>query len=193
MASAHHDERPDAESTLTVQATATAPGLLLRPWTEHDIPAMVAAHRDPLLRRWLRNPLTTEDEAHRVVQAARADRLAGTRFSFAVLQADPDGPTLAGGVVVRGLGGESASGSVGYWVVASARGRGIAGRALNAVCEWVFRLPLARPLERLELVHAVGNQASCRVADKAEFRLSATLPPLPPEFPHDGHLHIRTP
>jgi RimJ/RimL family protein N-acetyltransferase len=195
MVSAHHGEQLDGESTLTVRATAAAPGLLLRPWTEQDIPAMVAAYRDPLMRRWLRKPLTTEDEAHQVIQAGRADRRAGTRFSFAVLQAEPDGEAaaLVGSVVVRGLGGESVSGDVGYWVVASARGRGIAGRALSAVCEWAFRLPLGRPLERLELIHAVGNQASCRVADKAGFCLSATLPPLPPEFPHDGHLHIRTP
>ena len=59
------------------------------------------------------------------------------------------------------------------------------------MCEWVFSLPRPRPLERLELIHAVGNQASCRVADKAGFSLAAVLPPLPPEFPEDGHLHIR--
>jgi RimJ/RimL family protein N-acetyltransferase len=80
---------------------------------------------------------------------------------------------------------------VGYWVAAPARGRGIAPRALNAACEWVFRLPRPRPLERLELIHAVGNVASCRVAGKAGFTLSAVLPPLLPDFPDDGHLHIR--
>jgi hypothetical protein len=62
---------------------------------------------------------------------------------------------------------------------------------LNAACEWAFRLPRRRPLERLELIHAAGNHASCRVADKAGFALTAVLPPLLPEFPNDGHLHIR--
>jgi RimJ/RimL family protein N-acetyltransferase len=178
---------------LTVPPTAIAPALLLCPWAEEDIPAMVAAHRDPLIRQWLRKPVATEAEAREIIQARRADRQSGTAFSFAVLQVDPAGdtPTLAGSVTVRGLGGESVSGEVGYWVVASARGRGIAGRALNAVCEWTFRLPRNTPLERLELIHAVGNQASCRVADKAGFGLSAILPPLPPRFPDDGHLHIR--
>jgi RimJ/RimL family protein N-acetyltransferase len=76
-------------------------------------------------------------------------------------------------------------------VTAPARGRGIAPRALNAVCEWAFRLPRIQPLEQLELIHAVGNHASCRVAGKAGFALSAVLPPLLPEFPNDGHLHIR--
>jgi RimJ/RimL family protein N-acetyltransferase len=80
---------------------------------------------------------------------------------------------------------------VGYWVTAPSRGQGIAPRALSAVCEWAFRLPRIRPLEQLELSHAVGNHASCRVAGKAGFALSAVLPPLLPDFPNDGHLHIR--
>jgi RimJ/RimL family protein N-acetyltransferase len=195
MASEHQEQRPDGGYTLAVEATAAAPALLLRPWSRQDIPAMLAAHRDPLMQRWLRKPITSEEEARQIIQARRADGRAGTRFSFAVLQADPSGgaPALVGSVVVRGLGDDSVAGQVGYWVVASARGRGVAGRALSAACEWAFRLPRARPLERLELIHAIGNLRSCRVADKAGFCLSATLPPLPPEFPDDGHLHIRTP
>lgn len=179
--------------TLTVQPSAGAPGLLLRPWTEQDVPAMVAAYRDPLMRRWLRHPVTTEQDAHRMILARHADRLAGTRFSFAVLEAHADGATgdLVGGVSIRGLGADAASGEVGYWVTAASRGRGIAPRALNEVCHWAFRLPSIRPLAQLELIHAVGNHASCRVADKAGFALTAVLPPLPPEFPNDGHLHIR--
>jgi RimJ/RimL family protein N-acetyltransferase len=154
---------------------------------------MVAAYRDPVMRHWSRHPVTTTEEAHRIIQARRADRLAGTGFSFAVLEAHADGATgdLVGGVSVRGLGSTAASGEVGYWVTAPARGRGIAPRALSAVCEWAFRLPRARPLERLELIHAVGNHASCRVAEKTGFALSAVLPPLLPDFPDDGHLHIR--
>jgi hypothetical protein len=54
------------DSVLTVRATATTPGLVLRPWAEQDIPAMVAAHRDPVLRQWLRHPVATADEARQV-------------------------------------------------------------------------------------------------------------------------------
>jgi RimJ/RimL family protein N-acetyltransferase len=181
------------DGTLTVQPSATAPGLLLRPWAEQDIPALVAAHRDPVIRRWFRHPVTTAAEAHGIIQARRADRDAGTGFSFAVLQAGPDGAAgdLVGGVSIRGLGGAAISGEVGYWVAAPARGRGIAPRALTAVCEWAFGLPRSRPLERLDLIHSVGNHASCRVAVKAGFTLSAVLPPCPPDFPDDGHLHVR--
>ncbi len=154
---------------------------------------MLAAHRDPEMRRWLRHPITTAEEGRQVIQARRADRQAGTGFSFAVLQTDPGrvAADLVGGVSIRIAGDEAAAGEVGYWVAAPARGRGIAPRALDAVCVWAFRLPRTRPLERLELIHAVGNQASCRVADKTGFALSTVLPPLPPQFPAEGHLHVR--
>jgi RimJ/RimL family protein N-acetyltransferase len=154
---------------------------------------MVAAYRDPVMRHWLRHLVTTTQEAHGIIQARRADRQAGTGFSFAVLQADSDGTAgeVVGGVSIRRQDREAASGEVGYWVTAPSRGHGIAPRALNAVCEWAFRLPQHRPLEQLKLIHAVGNHASCRVADKAGFALTAVLPPLLPEFPSDGHLHIR--
>jgi RimJ/RimL family protein N-acetyltransferase len=142
---------------------------------------------------WLRRPVTTTEEALRIIQARQADRRAGTGFSFAVLQADAAGVAgdLVGSVTIRRLDRDSVSGEVGYWVTASSRGQGIAPRAVNAACEWVFRLPRHRPLEQLELIHAVGNHASCRVADKAGFALTAVLPPLLPEFPNDGHLHVR--
>jgi RimJ/RimL family protein N-acetyltransferase len=193
MAFRNQGESSGLGSTLTVQPSATSPGLLLRPWTEQDIPAMVAAYRDPVMRHWLRHLVTTTQEARQIIQARRADRQAGHGFSFAVLQADADGATgdLVGGVSIRLRDPEAASGEVGYWVTAPWRGQGIAPRALNAVSEWAFRVPRHRPLEQLELIHAVGNHASCRVADKARFALTALLPPLLPEFPSDGHLHIR--
>jgi RimJ/RimL family protein N-acetyltransferase len=211
MAFRYQGEVPGLDSTLTVPSSATASGLLLRPWTEQDIPAMLAAHRDPVMRRWLRHPVTTDEHARRIIDAHRAGRREGTGFTFAIVQSDPEGQShpegqsdpdgqsdsngMAGAVVgsisIRRPDDETASGAVGYWVAAAARGQGIAPRALCVVCEWAFRLPWRRPLERLELIHAVANQASCRVADKAGFSLSAVLPPLLPEFPGDGHLHIR--
>jgi RimJ/RimL family protein N-acetyltransferase len=191
-ASRNGDEPPGADGVLIAAGTATSPRLLLRPWREEDIPAMVAAYRDPVMRRWLRHLVNTADEARDVVEARRADWAAGTCFSFAVLLAEPGMPAeLAGSVSIRGLDDSAVAGEVGYWIAAPGRGRGIAARAVDAVCEWAFRLPRRRPLERLELLHSVGNPASCRVAEKSGFSFAAVLPPLLPDFPDDGHLHIR--
>ena len=176
----------------TVPATPTAPALRLRPWTEDDIPAIVEAHRDPMLRRWLRHPVTTYADAARMVRARRADAEAGAGYSFAILQVEPGrADQLVGSVSVRGLTPVAVAAEVGYWVAAAARGRGVAPRSVDAIAAWTLAQPRQRPLERLELLHSIGNHASCRVAEKTGFRLSAILPPLPPDFPDDGHLHIR--
>jgi hypothetical protein len=113
-------EPPGTDGTLTVPPSAAAPGLLLRPWTEQDIPAMVAAYR----------------ESGHAVLACRADRRAGTGFSFAVLEAHADGAAgdLLGGISIRGLARDAASGGVGYWVTAPSCGRG------NPAVGPVFRL-----------------------------------------------------
>lgn len=153
---------------------------------------MVEAHRDPLMRRWLLHPITTAEQARKVIQARQADAQAGRGFSFAVLDADGEPERLVGGVSLRRPDAGTASAEVGYWVAAPARGRGVAPRAVDAVCAWAFDVIQNPPLGRLELIHSVGNQASCRVAEKAGFLLSAVLPPLPPDFPDDGHLHVRT-
>jgi RimJ/RimL family protein N-acetyltransferase len=185
--------------TLTLPPHGVTPGLLLRPWAEPDIPAMVAAHRDPEMRRQLRAPITSAEQARRVIASRLADREAGRAYSFAVIAvaagtdaaAGAAAGDLAGSVVIRGLNQASPTAEVGYWVVASARGLGIAPQALDAVCRWVFQLPRATPLERLDLIHSSVNPASCRVAAKAGFTMSAVLPPFPPDFPDEGHLHIR--
>lgn len=180
------------DTTLAAAPTESAPGLVLRVWADDDIPAIVAAHRDPLILHWLRHPLTTVEQARQAVAARQAASRAGTAFSFAVLEAaDGTAGDLVGGVNLRGLGGGAATGEVGYWVAAPARGRGVAPRAVQAICEWAFGSSRFPALERLQLIHAVGNEASCRVAQKAGFALSTVLPAQPPEFPRDGHLHIR--
>jgi RimJ/RimL family protein N-acetyltransferase len=81
-------------------------------------------------------------------------------------------------------------GEVGYWTAPHARGRNIAARALDELCRWAFDHYGPARLSRLELIHQVGNQASCRVAAKSHFLLSQVLPPRAP-WPREGHLHVR--
>ena len=116
MALRQQGEPPGTDGTSKAQPSPAAPGLLLRPWIEQDIPAMVAAHRDPVMRHWLRHPVATVEEAHQVIRARRADRRAGTGFSFAVLEAQADGTTgdLVGSVSIRGLAREATSAEMGY-------------------------------------------------------------------------------
>jgi RimJ/RimL family protein N-acetyltransferase len=59
--------------------------------------------------------------------------------------------------------------TIGYWVAAAARGRGVATRALRLVCEWRQERPL-------RLVTHPRNVASQRVAEKAGFRCVGKCP-----------------
>jgi RimJ/RimL family protein N-acetyltransferase len=179
---------------LRAKPTATAPGLLLRPWERGDVAALVEAHRDAELRRWLRTSLRDERQARDWVARNTEAWAAGTAYNFAVLERDRAGDAVGqpvGHLVVKGFRPDGEDAEVGYWTSARGRGRAVASRALLAVCDWAFGLARPTPLRHLDLLHTVGNTASCRVAEKCGFRLDATLPADPPDYPSEGHLHRR--
>ncbi|MBM2621695.1 GNAT family N-acetyltransferase [Actinoplanes sp. LDG1-06] len=61
---------------------------------------------------------------------------------------------------------------IGYWMDPAARGRGVATAAVRALCGWGFD---TLGLGLVEWRAEVGNHASRRVAEKAGFRVEATL------------------
>ncbi|MEV1169752.1 GNAT family N-acetyltransferase [Nonomuraea sp. NPDC049784] len=181
---------------LSVEATVSASALCLRPWRAEDAVALVTAHRDPLLRRWLTTSLVSEADARRWIDDQNEGWAAGVRFSFAILECGGDTSDAGhpvGHVVVKGdVDPNSASAEVGYWTSAEARGRGIAPRALEAVSRWALGSQRVMPLARLDLLHASANHGSCRVAEKCRYVLCSVLPAQLPVFPTEGHLHVRT-
>lgn len=178
--------------TLRACATASAPALLLRPWTPGDVAALVEAYRDPVLRRWTRLPVENDRDAVRWLTVQRRGWATGKRLSFAVLEPRPGGAgdRLVANVVLKRTDPIRPSAEVGYWTAARARGRGVAPRALEALTGWAFETFAADGLDRLELLHQVDNPASCRVAEKSRYAFDRVLPARPP-FPADGHLHVR--
>ena len=174
--------------SLTVEATPTASALTLRPWQDSDIPAIVAAHRDEVMRRWLMRPINDEDEA----RAWLADQESGwaddTHLSWAV----EEDRTVVGYFVIKAANPpETLATGVGYWTVAEARGRGIASRCVETATEWLFGGQDFMPADEIELLHTVGNEGSCRVARKCGYVLDSVLSPLLPTFPDEGHRHLR--
>src|SRR5690242_10577999 len=114
--------------------------LLLRLWTEDDIPELIDAYRDLVMRQWTRFHVNDEQDARRWIELQRKGWNDGDRLSFAVIEsaAENDRPRLVANVVLKGYvaGGDSAE--VGYWTTHAARGRGIAGRALELLTTWAF-------------------------------------------------------
>ncbi|MEU0088427.1 GNAT family N-acetyltransferase [Streptomyces sp. NPDC006274] len=179
--------------SLRADATSTTPALVIRPWCEQDVAALVEAHQDPAMRRWLTSTVETEADAAHWVRTEQRGWTEGSRYAFAVLETQPGvpGEHLAGNVVLKHVAPGKPSAEVGYWTSARARGRGVARRALDVLTGWAFDTFGHEGLERLELLHQVDNPASCRVAEKCGYALDRVLPGAPPAFPLDGHLHVR--
>ena len=139
--------------------------LALRPWTEADVPALVIACNDPEISYWIPlipSPYTEEDALTFVRGDVRPEEQ-----SLAM--------TLEGTVVgAIGLGVNSMNyrGRIGYWVAASARGRGVCTRALRLLSRGAFD---ELDLQRLDLATDPDNLASQRVAEKVGFRREGVL------------------
>jgi RimJ/RimL family protein N-acetyltransferase len=182
------------------QPEITAGALLLRPWRETDAAAMVAAWADPEIRRWARYgaALPTVDGMAHWVSWNQQQWRAGQRAAFAIEAGDG---SLAGSITLRDFGRDAAgeggdTAEAGYWITPAVRGRGTAPAALGALSRWAFTDPANGGLgvRRVELLHAEGNKASCRVAQKAGFLHEGTLRE---SFRyadgdwHDEHIHGR--
>ncbi|WP_199539222.1 GNAT family N-acetyltransferase [Desertihabitans brevis] len=156
----------------------------LRPWRNEDAEALVAAYSDPVIQQWHCRSMTF-DEALQWVTDARAGWRDETPASWAI--AADDG--LAGRITLRPHLADGWA-EAAYWVVAAARGRGVAPLALQTATNWAFQV---LGLHRVELEHSTGNPASCRVALKAGFAAEGTKRShtLHPDGWHDMHLHAR--
>jgi RimJ/RimL family protein N-acetyltransferase len=174
--------------TLTVEPTATAPALTLRPWQDSDIPAIVAAYRDEAMRRWLVSSIGNEDEARAMLARQEAAWADGTCLSWAI---EKEGAVVGHFHIKAASPPETLATGLGYWTVAEARGTGIASRCVKTATEWLFGGQDIMPADEIELLHTVGNEGSCRVAQKCGYVLESVLAPLPPKFPSKGHRHLR--
>jgi RimJ/RimL family protein N-acetyltransferase len=94
-------------------------------------------------------------------EAQARRRAEGTEYGFAIV--GPDGRYL-GGCGVNQINRLHRFGNLGYWVRSSETGRGVASNAVRQLADFAFR---ATDLVRLEIVCAVGNERSQRVAERA--------------------------
>jgi RimJ/RimL family protein N-acetyltransferase len=85
----------------------------------------------------------------------------GLEYAFAIV--GPDGRYL-GGCGLNQISRLHRFANLGYWVRSSATSRGVATAAVRQVAEFAFRFT---DLLRLEIVCAVGNERSQRVAERA--------------------------
>lgn len=138
----------------------------LRPPALTDVDAITAAVQDPAIPRFTRipSPYRRADAVTWVGAAASAWRR-GAEAGFVIVERDTE--VVLGGIGVHQLGGTDGPPFVGYWVAATARGQGIATRALRLVVAWAFgRLGL----EQLTAWVYADNPVSPRVLEAVGFR-----------------------
>jgi RimJ/RimL family protein N-acetyltransferase len=145
--------------------------VLLRPWREADVAAQLEAFRDRLFQHfndWA--PHTEADVRRRLVEQEQARRR-GEQVEFALVEPH-DHDVLLGGGSLNNVDLEQGRAAVGYWLVARARGRGVATHAVRLITRWAFeQLGIAR----LELTCGPDNHASERVAQRCGFTREGVL------------------
>jgi RimJ/RimL family protein N-acetyltransferase len=160
--------RPFSAKNYTRWVELRGGDIVLRPWRPADVPAVLAACRDPEIPRWI--PFVpapySEDDALSYVRGAIES--GDDRHAFAIVAAE--GAALYGSIDMRV--NAMRTGHIGYWVAREARGRGVCTAALGRLCR--FALEDLR-LERLELMTDPENVASQRVAEKVGFRREGVL------------------
>lgn len=148
----------------------TAPGLALTELRESDIDLITAYCQDPVFERFLTTPWPYE-RAHAeffVREYAAGGWQRGDEATWAIRET-PDGELL-GAIGVR-----RPSGSVGYWLGAPHRGRGLMTATLETVADAAFA-PDGLALDRLTWECAIGNIASAALARSVGFRYDGEGP-----------------
>jgi len=139
--------------------------LVLRPWTEDDVDAMVTGCNDQDVARWIPtipSPYTRDDALAFIRGEVRPDHLA---LAIEV------GGRVVGGIGL-GLNVHEYRGRLGYWVAADVRRRGICTHALRLLSHYAF---VELGLQRVDLITDPENAASQRVAEKVGFRREGVL------------------
>jgi RimJ/RimL family protein N-acetyltransferase len=143
----------------------------LREWTEDDVEAMIAPLNEAEIARWTRVPPPyTRADAEDFLARTEARRATGEELALAIVSATDD--ELLGSMSVRVSSRENGRGELGYLVFERARGRGVATRAARLLARYAFE---RLGLRRVEILAAVGNPASQRVAGKAGFTREGVL------------------
>ncbi|MFC3860277.1 GNAT family N-acetyltransferase [Deinococcus antarcticus] len=146
--------------------TLQAGPFTLRPFDERDIPAIFEASQDPYIPLMTTVPNPCDKAAARAFIHRQHERLStGAGWSLAIAE----GEAAALGEI--GLWPQKQGrASVGYWVLSSARGKGVAFQALRAISQFGLM-----QFARLELYVEPWNEASWRTAEKAGFRREGLL------------------
>ncbi len=145
----------------------------IRLYEVSDVEAVTAAARESTAdvlpwMPWCHAYYSTAD-AMDWIRASRDAHASGVMYDFAIVDSLGN---YAGGCGINQISRMTGVANLGYWVRSSLAGRGIAPAAVLRLVPWVFE---NTTLNRLEIVAAIGNHRSQRVAEKVGAHRDAVL------------------
>lgn len=138
----------------------------LRQWRPEDAPALLEAWQDPEIM----NDSVAPDKkslqyARDWISAADRRRRAGVALDLVVAEVDDD--SLLGEVGLYRFDEATRAALVSWWLIAPARGGGVATRAVNMLVEWALAGPLTAVVAELDET----NLKSVALARRCGFEL----------------------
>jgi RimJ/RimL family protein N-acetyltransferase len=145
----------------------------IRPYEDTDASEMSVAARESVAEvspwmPWCHSEYSVADAAA-WVRTTRGGHADGSMYDFAIMDANG---SYAGGCGVNHINRMDRFANLGYWVRTSLAGRGIAPAAVLQLISWTFA---NTTLNRVEIVVAVDNVRSQRVAEKVGAHRDAVL------------------
>jgi RimJ/RimL family protein N-acetyltransferase len=146
--------------------------VVLRQWRSEDAAIAASWGADPVIVRWTGVPANCTEEAFRGYVASTDDaRAAGRLLALAI--ADAATSAVLGSCDIRRPDLEDpALGEIGYLLSESARGRGLAARAVGLLVAWSFR---ELRMGRVQALVHPDNPRSAGVLDRLGFRCEGVL------------------
>lgn len=147
------------------------PGIRLERFASTHLNSLRALVEDPDVLRFTRAPEPVPaDFPERWLARYETGRADGSREGFAI--EDAADASFLGLALAPRIEAEARTAELGYIVARAARGRGVASEALGLLTEWaLFELRAIR----LELLIAVANEASKRVAARCGYEREGVL------------------
>jgi RimJ/RimL family protein N-acetyltransferase len=145
--------------------------LLLRPFQESDIPAIVRLLSDPAIAATTLNiPYPYDEEnARQWLAHQERERQAGASYTFAIVRKEDD--HLVGAIDIHPKARHQKA-EIGYWIGKPYWGKGYATEAARAIIRFGFE---DLGLNRIYALHFTGNPASGRVMQKAGMQFEGVL------------------
>lgn len=143
----------------------------IRKWKEEDAPHLASIISDPRVQESIRdgipNPYTEEDALDYIRAVQSADR--GQVYAFAVTAY---GNVIGSISIFRMDNVNRFTGELGYYLAPSQWNKGLMTQAVREICSYVFN---NSDLKRITAEVFSFNKASCKVLEKAGFRLDGVL------------------